>query len=99
MTAYAVVNSKTCSCERAKIKPPYIQISAKSIVGQTVTRPLLDFGGIYLICLVAKVIYKILVALTEFAKSPGLYITLRKKAIGIVNFVKHFQNFIDDTMI
>ena len=48
MTAYAVVNSKTCSCERAKLKPPYIQISAKSIVGQkkngqTVTRPFTTF--------------------------------------------------------
>ena len=40
---------------------------------------LLDFGGIDLICKVARVIYKILVALTEFAKSPGLYITLRKR--------------------
>ena len=40
MTAYAVVNSKTCSCERAKIKPPYIQISAKSIVGQKTAKPL-----------------------------------------------------------
>ena len=40
MTAYAVVNSKTCSCERAKIKPQYIQISAKSIVGQKTAKPL-----------------------------------------------------------
>ena len=40
MTAYVVVNSKTCSCERAMIKLPYIQISAKSIVGQKTAKPL-----------------------------------------------------------
>ena len=40
VTAYAVVNSKTCSCERAKIKPPHIKISAKSIVGQKTAKPL-----------------------------------------------------------
>ena len=40
MTAYVVVNSKTCSCERAKLKPPYIKISAKSIVGQKTAKPL-----------------------------------------------------------
>ena len=45
MTAYAVVNSKTCSCERAKIKPPYIQISAKSIVGQKTAKPLHILSG------------------------------------------------------
>ena len=36
----SLIKKKTCSCERAKIKPPYIQISAKSIVGQKTAKPL-----------------------------------------------------------
>ena len=55
MTAYGVVNSKTCSCQRAKIKPPYIQISAKSIVGQKTAKPLhILLGNISTFILMSK---------------------------------------------
>ena len=96
MTAYAVVNSKTYSCERAKIKPPYIYISAKSVVGQKRPNRYTSFYRRYY-DLISKFQVGLKSLLRQGLSEPEFYGDLvykLKKIVGSNNFSAQFIKII-----